>query len=110
MPPMEPLSIILFFAILIPLLLLWVLAIVDIVRRSDLRIWKKGGWSIAVVLLPLVGVLAYAIFRPLPPPAGKERSTGGTIADQLQLVIDKHDGGGIDDEGFLAEKRALFGL
>ncbi len=109
---MEPFSIILLFAVLIPLLLLWVLTIVDIVRRADLHMWKKGAWSAVVVLLPLIGVLLYATLRPLPPARGKERDVAGagTIADRLELIVDAHAGGDLDDEAFVEAKRALFGL
>jgi Phospholipase_D-nuclease N-terminal len=45
-------------------LLIWLLVLVDIVRRRDLRASSKVLWALAVLLVPIVGVLVYAIARP----------------------------------------------
>lgn len=51
-------------------LFLWILwifllfkIITDVFRSHDLSGWGKAGWLILVILLPLVGVLAYLIAR-----------------------------------------------
>ncbi|MDH6703999.1 hypothetical protein P3T27_000700 [Kitasatospora sp. MAA19] len=51
-------------------LFLWILwffllfkIITDIFRSHDLGGWAKAGWMILVILLPLIGVLAYVIAR-----------------------------------------------
>jgi hypothetical protein len=44
--------------ILVPLIVVWALGVVDIVRR-DLSRWATVGWILIVVLLPLIGTLAY---------------------------------------------------
>jgi hypothetical protein len=36
---------------------------VDIFRSHDLKGWAKAAWVILVLVLPLVGILAYFIFR-----------------------------------------------
>jgi hypothetical protein len=36
---------------------------IDIFRSHDLKGWAKAAWIILVILLPLVGILAYFIFR-----------------------------------------------
>ena len=46
----------------IPLLVVWVVGIVDIVRR-DLPPGTKAGWILIVLLLPFVGTLAYFLLR-----------------------------------------------
>jgi hypothetical protein len=48
--------------ILIPLLIVWALGIVDIVRR-DLPPSTKAGWIVVVVLLPFIGTLTYFLVR-----------------------------------------------
>jgi hypothetical protein len=48
--------------ILIPLLVIWALGIVDIVRR-ELSPAHTAGWILLVVLLPLVGTLVYFLLR-----------------------------------------------
>ncbi|MFI6157577.1 SHOCT domain-containing protein [Kitasatospora sp. NPDC051170] len=51
-------------------LFLWILwifllfkIITDVFRSHDLSGWGKAGWLILVILLPLIGVLAYLIAR-----------------------------------------------
>jgi hypothetical protein len=46
----------------IPLLVVWVLGIVDIVRR-DMPSGTKAAWVVIVLLLPFVGTLAYFVLR-----------------------------------------------
>jgi hypothetical protein len=48
--------------ILVPLIVVWVLGIVDILRRPLSR-QKKAGWIIVVLVLPLVGTLLYFALR-----------------------------------------------
>jgi hypothetical protein len=52
------------FFIYIPLILLWVFTLIDIFGRHDLSGWVKALWVILVVLLPIIGMLVYFIFRP----------------------------------------------
>ncbi|MCK9901894.1 hypothetical protein CC117_28480 [Parafrankia colletiae] len=55
-------TMLLFFGLLLWLYLLFVI-ISDIFRSRDLSGWGKAGWLAAVIILPLLGVLAYTIFR-----------------------------------------------
>ncbi len=48
--------------ILVPLGIVWVLGVVDIVR-SHRSGWTTAGWLLAVILLPVIGTLAYWITR-----------------------------------------------
>jgi hypothetical protein len=45
-------------------LLIWLLAVFDIVRRHDLRTSSKVLWALAVIFVPVVGVLVYLVARP----------------------------------------------
>ena len=53
--------------IAIPLLLIWVLAVVDLVRRHDLTTGHKVLWALAVLLVPIVGAIVYFVVRPPEP-------------------------------------------
>ena len=53
--------------IAIPLLLIWALTIVDLVRRHDLSGGMKVLWALFVLVLPVVGVIVYFIARPAQP-------------------------------------------
>lgn len=48
--------------ILLPLIIIWALGLVDIVRR-DLSRQTKAGWIVIVLLLPVVGTLVYFLMR-----------------------------------------------
>jgi hypothetical protein len=48
--------------IVVPLIIVWALGVVDIVRR-DLSPLATAGWILIVVLLPLIGTLAYFLLR-----------------------------------------------
>jgi Short C-terminal domain/Phospholipase_D-nuclease N-terminal len=43
----------------------WLLFVVltDVFRSHDLSGWGKAGWTIFVILLPLIGILSYLIVR-----------------------------------------------
>jgi Phospholipase_D-nuclease N-terminal len=50
--------------IAIPLLIIWALTLVDIIRRRDLGAWGKVLWALAALVFPIVGVIVYLIVRP----------------------------------------------
>ncbi|HTZ27438.1 MAG TPA: PLDc N-terminal domain-containing protein, partial [Streptosporangiaceae bacterium] len=45
--------------------LLWIFLVVwvlmDIFRSRDISGWGKAGWTILVIFLPLIGILAYEV-------------------------------------------------
>jgi hypothetical protein len=45
-------------------ILAWVRAVRDISRRRDLTRAAKWGWAIILLLVPLLGLLFYALIRP----------------------------------------------
>jgi hypothetical protein len=53
-------EILIFFAWVI---FIWIAitVLIDVFRRSDLSGWGKAGWTIFIVLIPWIGVLAYLI-------------------------------------------------
>ena len=55
-------SMLIFFAWVI---FLWIAitVLIDVFRRHDLSGWGKAGWTIFVVIIPWLGVLAYLIFN-----------------------------------------------
>ena len=60
--------------IAIPLLLIWVLTLVDLFRRHDLSTGRKVLWALVVLILPVIGVIIYFVARP-PQPTDR----GGTL-------------------------------
>ena len=53
--------------IAIPLLLIWILTLVDLARRHDLSGGRKVLWALLVLVLPVIGVIIYFIARPPQP-------------------------------------------
>lgn len=49
------------------LLLIWVLTLVDIVRRPDLKTSSKVLWALLVLIIPIIGLIIYFIARPAQP-------------------------------------------
>ena len=109
---------------------LWVFLVVWtvllIIRSPDLSGWAKAGWLVFVVLVPLLGVLAYLIAR-----GGKQaneqimeanapqdqayrayaryEAQGGRGADELAKLADLRDRGVITDEEFQKGKVQILG-
>jgi len=50
---------IIFFMIVYFMMLFWV--VLDIFRRHDASGWKKAAWLVFLLVLPLIGLLAYMI-------------------------------------------------
>ena len=49
--------------LLLPALLLWLYALVDVIRRDDLSGAAKTLWVIPIILLPYLGALIYLAIR-----------------------------------------------
>jgi hypothetical protein len=76
--------------IAIPLLLIWVLTLVDLVRRHDLNGSRKVLWALVVLLVPVVGVIVYFIARP--PQATDRPATLDAVGDQSYEPIRRRHG------------------
>ena len=60
-------SILLVLFIFLPLLMIWIFAIVDLFGRMDIGGLAKVLWLLAIVFIPILGTVGYFIFRPLMP-------------------------------------------
>ncbi len=110
------------------LFVMWFWLLISIfadIFRSDISGWAKAGWTIFVILLPLLGVLIYLIVngssmqhRSMEQAAATQqaqdnyiKSVAGTesTADQLKTLSDLHDAGKLTDAEFAAQKAKLLG-
>jgi hypothetical protein len=112
-----------FFLLLIflPLIMVWVFALMDVFRRDDLGGGWKALWVVAIILVPFFGTLIYLISRPAGATpeeraaldeAGREfvqRYSPDSSATQLQTLSDLHDRGKLTDAEFAAEKARVLG-
>ena len=110
-----------FFLILIyvPLVMLWVFTLVDLAHRQDLSGIAKGLWAVAVVLLPILGMLVYFITRPddvdtsaatggQPLPPGVSELTFEKL-DEIEKLAELRDSGALTDDEFATMKSKILG-
>lgn len=110
--------------IFVPLIMLWVFTLVDLFQRPDLSGTAKAMWAIAVVLLPLIGMLIYFILRDSEIPAADDGPASipsvpsdldgsppgaADVADQLERLADLRDKSILTDDEFQREKDKLLG-
>ena len=110
--------------IFVPLIMLWVFTLVDLFHHPDLSGIAKALWAIAIVLLPLIGMLIYFIVRDSeasvsddgpasalavePVPDGRPPGAAD-VADQLERLADLRDKSILTDDEFQREKDKLLG-
>ena len=57
------------------ILILWVLGIIDVLKRPDFDRGKRSAWILIIVLLPIIGTIGYFASRP-------------TLPDERDKIID----------------------
>ncbi|MCB0878939.1 MAG: SHOCT domain-containing protein [Thermoleophilia bacterium] len=97
--------------IVFSILVMWVFVVISVFmdnfRRNDHGGWAKALWTIFLVFLPVLGVLAYTIVRPRETEQDRElreaaiaaqrRLSGGSAADDL------HKAKGLLDAGVISQ-------
>ena len=76
--------------IAIPLLLIWILTLVDLFRRHDLPTSRKVLWALFVLIVPVVGVIVYFIARP--PQPSDMHGTLDDVGDETYEPIRRRHG------------------
>ena len=99
----------------LPLLFLWIVGALDVVRRKDVPGLAKALWILIILILPIVGLLAYFFLRPHDAPlptrddaAGQEGSR--SVASELEALETKRESGAISEDDFQAEKLRVLGF
>jgi type VI protein secretion system component VasK len=108
---------------------IWVWMIIvlftDIIRSQDLSGWGKALWSLFIIFLPFIGILAYLIVRgggmaERSAQAAQEANEAtkayirdaaavSSEADQLAKLADLHSSGKLDDAEYAAAKAKVIG-
>jgi hypothetical protein len=108
-----------FFLLLIfvPLIMLWIFTLGDLAGRRDISGLARGLWAVAIVLLPVIGMLVYFLTRPVNLEMGPETDvrTGKIMADpssdstidQLEKLAELHASGTLSAEEFASFKAKL---
>ena len=86
----------------VPVILLFGYAVVDVIRRPGTGFWHRALWLIAFCILPIVGPLAYLVINPPGSRAMEERLAGDETSrtSELQSLASLHDQGKLTDEEF----------
>ena len=95
--------------IFIPLLLLWVFSLIDLFGNPDVSGLAKALWAIAIVLVPIIGMITYfVVMYPSDAATSSERSPD--LTDQLTNLAGLRDDGVLTEDEFQREKDKLLGV
>ncbi|MEZ5176464.1 MAG: hypothetical protein R2823_09715 [Acidimicrobiia bacterium] len=107
-------STVLWIALVVPLVALWIAAFWDLARGPDLGVIPKVLWGAAMVITTYIGIAAYFAVRPIPDPPGKAEmgSTprASAIVSGLEDLVEQRSRGAIDDGAYAERKAELLGL
>jgi uncharacterized membrane protein len=89
--------------------------VADIFRRDDIHGWKKAGWILLIIVLPLLGILIYLIARPkvtaqdvrmlTEAQAAQQAAASVSTADELAKLKELHTQGVLDDAEYAELKK-----
>ncbi|MCZ7532454.1 MAG: PLD nuclease N-terminal domain-containing protein [Acidimicrobiia bacterium] len=104
----------LWFAIAIPLIALWVAALWDLFRRQDLSARRKAAWTAVIIVTAYIGIAIYFALRPIPDPPGKSSTQtvprASALVTQLEDLVRRNANGEMSEAEFTTAKRHLLGL
>jgi hypothetical protein len=109
---MDPVWVIL---VALPLLFLWIVGAVDVLRRRDMPALAKTFWILVMLIVPILGLLVYFFVRPhdasLPGKADVADSEGSrSVASELEALEARRESGAISEEVFQTEKLEVLGF
>ena len=124
MPILDLFFSMLWFFLFIAWIWLVISIFIDIFRSGDLSGWGKAGWTIFVLIVPLIGVLVYLIARGdkmqrrrIDDAAAQEQATrqyiqsvtgsGQSVADEISKLGQLRDDGTITDAEYQSQKAKL---
>lgn len=78
---------ILIFLVALPLMAIWIWCVIHIVARPDLRAWAKALWIIGILLLPVIGAVAYLISWKRHGPVDETKAWEGKSAEEIEEAV-----------------------
>jgi uncharacterized membrane protein len=90
----------------VPVILLFGYAMIDVIRRPAMGVFGRVLWIIAFCIVPIVGPLVYLVINPPGSREMEERLAGGesSRAAELSSLASLHDQGKLTDEEFRQAK------
>jgi len=124
MPILDLFFSMLWFFLFIAWIWLVISIFIDIFRSDDLSGWGKAGWTLFVLIVPLIGVLVYLIargdkmqMRRIDDAAAQEQASrqyiqsvtggGASVADEIAKLGQLRDDGTITDAEYQDQKAKL---
>lgn len=109
---MDPVWVVL---VALPLLFLWIVGVVDVVRRRDMTALAKTFWIVVMLIVPILGLIVYFFARPHDASfRGEEASSAEesvrSLVSELEALERKRDDGEISENEFQAEKLRVLGF
>lgn len=91
----------------LPLIALWALAIVEVVRRRDLGGGRTAAWVGALALAPLVALVVYIVLRPPRPVESSRTDADTTTAERIVVLAERRQRGELSDAEYRDEVRRI---
>jgi hypothetical protein len=109
---MDPVWVIL---VALPLLFLWIVGTVDVLRRRDMPAPAKTLWILVMLVVPVLGLIVYFFARPHDASVVLEDEAAGqggsrSVASELEALAARRESGAISEDDFQAEKYRVLGL
>jgi hypothetical protein len=98
-------SVLVVMFIVIPVMMIWVFAMVDLFQRPDLSGLGKVTWLFGIIFFPFFGTLIYYLTRPhvIVPRGEKPQEVAGTLT-QLKYL---HDAGDLSDAEYERQRERI---
>ena len=98
----------LFFAFLLAVWLYLLIVVFSDLWTNAWNGWITAAWTVGIIGFPLIGILAYMIFRPEPTPGEKaamyRQQAGISTAGELERLSDLYNKGVLTDDEFAEQK------
>lgn len=99
--------------IAVPLIVMWILAMIEVIWRRNLSAARKLGWIGVIVFVPVISLAVYTIVRP-PRSQSLLSSTsssteGSELAASLVLLAEQRARGEVSDADYHAEVAVTIG-
>ena len=75
------------FFIILPLIAVWVYCAAHIVARPDLRVWQKALWMIGILILPIIGAVAYLLMWRKHGPIDETKAWEDKSAEEIEQAV-----------------------
>ena len=111
------------FFIWMVFIVMFIATFIDVLRRHDISGWSKVGWTLLILVFPVLGIFGYMLARPKILPADVYGSSYGeysneaegygraptrySSADEIAKLADLHSRGAITDEEFEELKKKV---